>query len=147
MKFKILFLTLFISNSALSEPTTPSVPNVDLGNMVVALLIVIGLIFACAWFVRRISGATGITSKHVKVLSILPLGTKEKLVLVEAGDTQILLGVTSQQINKVHQFEQPINNDETAVGSPFSEKLMALVKGNGQWQSSSQESENDQHKS
>ena len=51
-------------------------------NMIFALAAVIGLILACAWFVRRISGGVTVNNRLIKVVSMVSLGTKEKLVLV-----------------------------------------------------------------
>lgn len=60
----------------------------------VGLLAVIAIIFGCAWIVRRMSGMTGGNTRAIKVVSVMPMGTRERIALVEVGDKQILIGVT-----------------------------------------------------
>ena len=68
----------------------------------------------------------------MKVLATLPLGTRERIVLIDAGGQQLLLGITPTQINTLHVFETPvISNAVEANTSEFSRKLMAILQRNG----------------
>ena len=71
-------------------------------------------------------------SSGMKIISSLPLGTREKLVLVEVGGKQLLLGVTSSQINTIHVFDDPLMIAEKTQhpASDFSQKLMAILQKN-----------------
>jgi len=95
----------------------------------IGLGVVIGLFLAMAWFMRRFSQGSGFGGKHIQLLAGVSLGAKEKLVIVEAGGQQLLLGVTSQQINTLHTFSEPVihTNDKHAV-SDFALKLQGFLK-------------------
>ena len=63
----------------------------------------------------------------------LSLGTRERVVLLQVGDQQLVLGVAPGQIRTLHVLETPLpTQDEkpTAVGS-FAARLQAAMKGKG----------------
>lgn len=117
-------------------------PNVDIANLVMAMAVVIGLIFACAWFVKRMTGGVSFNNRLIKIKSVISLGVKEKLVIVEVGDNQLLLGVTPNQINILKEFEIPIDTHRETASSPFSDKLKMLLRGSDKWQNSGESSKN-----
>lgn len=98
-------------------------------NVTLALMGIIGLIFAISWFVKRFSQGTFSANAHIKVLSAMPLGTRERIVLIDAGGQQLLLGITSTNINTLHVFETPIAIDNKVdPQSDFSRKLMSILQ-------------------
>ncbi len=70
------------------------------------LMLVVGLILALAWFAKRFGGVQFRHHGSLKLLSALPLGNREKVVLMQAGDKYLLLGVTPSQINTLHVFDE-----------------------------------------
>jgi flagellar protein FliO/FliZ len=59
-----------------------------------SLLLVVGLIVAAAWLLRRTPlGAFSRANGSLKVIATLPLGPRERLVLVETESRRLLLGV------------------------------------------------------
>jgi len=95
----------------LSAAETDSVPEPfameAMLQLVTGLAIVIGLILLLAWVVRRFTGIVP-QQKQMKTLAVLPLGTREKAVLVEVGGEQILLGVAPGRVNFLTRFDQPV---------------------------------------
>lgn len=86
--------------------TMPSSPAY-LIKLVLALVAVLLLFSAIAWLVRRfgLSGLGGLgspSSGRLKITDSLSLGSRERLVIVQAGEQQLLLGITPGQINKLH---------------------------------------------
>jgi flagellar protein FliO/FliZ len=51
------------------------------------------------------------------VLAELPLGQKERAVLVRCGATQLLLGVAPGRVSTLHVLAEPIETESTA-GTP-----------------------------
>lgn len=88
--------------------TAPATPSLALTQVFLGLLLVVGTILALAWLSRRLGGALPGNGKVMKILAVLPLGTREKIVLVEVGGQQLMLGVTPGQINTLQVFEQPV---------------------------------------
>lgn len=98
-------------------------------SVTVALIGIVALIFAISWFVRRFGHGGFTTNSHIKILSATPLGTRERILLIDAGGQQLLLGITANNINTLHVFETPIAVDNKAdTQSDFSRKLMAILQ-------------------
>lgn len=70
------------------------------------LMLVVGLILLLAWLAKRFGGVQFRHHGSMRVLSVLPVGNREKIVLVQAGDTYLLLGVTPAQVNTLHVFDE-----------------------------------------
>ena len=70
------------------------------------LMLVVGLILLLAWMAKRLGGARFGQQGSVRLLSALPVGNREKIVLVQAGDKFLLLGVTPSQVNTLHVFDE-----------------------------------------
>lgn len=72
--------------------------------MILSLGLIVALIFILAWLARRFGGMRAVGIKDMQVLSAMPLGTREKLALVEVKGKQILIGVTQTTISHIHTF-------------------------------------------
>ncbi|MET0659377.1 MAG: flagellar biosynthetic protein FliO [Steroidobacteraceae bacterium] len=75
-------------------------------SVMLALLLVLAAIFAAAWVMRRLRAGTEATRGAMEVLADLPLGTKERAVLVRVGKEQLLLGVAPGRVNTLHVFPE-----------------------------------------
>lgn len=82
---------------------------------IIGMIVVIGIIVALAWLVRRMGRMNGLLSGEIKIVSSLSLGTREKLVLVQVGEEQFLLGATPQQINRIARIKLPITAGAAAA--------------------------------
>ena len=69
--------------------------------MVMALVFVLGLMGVAVWVLRRIGIAPRAGSSHLKIISQLALGPRERVVVVEAGDRWLLLGVGAGGISRL----------------------------------------------
>lgn len=126
---------LFFTSLSYAQTTTAKAPAAEIGSgrhlvsVTFALLGIIGLIFAISWFVKRFSQGGFAASSHIKIISAMPLGTRERIVLIDAGGQQLLLGITPTNINTLHVFETPIAVDNKIdTQSDFSRKLMAILQ-------------------
>ncbi len=109
----------------------PQVPNSQdqLIQVTLALAAVLVLIYALAWFIKRSRGLQGMSQLHIKTVAVMPMGVKEKIVLIEIAGKQILLGMTAQNINTLASFDEPIidtANKQSATKS-FSERLKEIL--------------------
>lgn len=109
-------------------------------NVVLALCFITLLIIALAWFVRRFgSGVVG-SNGQMHILMTLPLGTRERLLLVDVAGQHLLLGVTANNINCLHVFPEPVSIPAAGAGqSEFARKLLGLLQPKGDAASSLQE--------
>jgi|GEM_PF-763501 len=117
---------------ATQKPSTTS----QLANLLGGLALILLLIYGLSWFVKRFSQGGFMQNSTIKMLSAMPLGTRERLMLVDVGGKQMLLGVTATQINTLHVFDEPVmhaeKNNQTSSQAPsasdFSQKLMAILQ-------------------
>jgi len=73
----------------------PGVEIADLSTMIMSLALVVGFIFAAAFVVKRMPfGVGGRGNGALKVLAALPLGPKERLLLVQARGEELLIAVS-----------------------------------------------------
>jgi flagellar protein FliO/FliZ len=79
------------AETALAAPT---VAMGDLSGVILSLVLVVGFIFAAAWVVRRMPLGFARGNGPLKVLAALPLGPRERLVLVEARGEELLIAVS-----------------------------------------------------
>jgi flagellar protein FliO/FliZ len=92
-------------------------PNIDALSMIMSLLMVLVLIIVSAWVLKKFNVVNKSVS-GMKVITSLPLGHKEKLVVVQVANEQLLLGVSSQQINLIKTLDEPIE-----LNKPVSQEL------------------------
>lgn len=76
-------------------------------QMALGLVFVLLMIFGLSWLMRRMTGIQG-SKAHIKILSAVNVGTKERAVLIEVGGEQLLLGVGSGQVSLLHKLSTPI---------------------------------------
>jgi len=95
------------------------------------LLIVLAAMMTFFWFMRRFSPGQSGAQGVVKVVGGVMLGTREKLVVVEVGDTWLLLGVGGGQVNTLHTLARPEGMHAPELRDPlsgFSDKLKEVLK-------------------
>lgn len=96
------------------------------------LLLVIGLIFLLAWVVRRIQHSLPVKGSQqiISLLATQALGPRDRLLLVQVGKEQILLGLTPGTIVPLHVLQEPveINSPQETVSSAFAQRLAKVLK-------------------
>jgi flagellar protein FliO/FliZ len=118
---------------------TPAVPALaveplaggSLVKMGLGLFAVVFMIVGMAWVMRRMGGMPGTATGALRVLGGLSMGTRERVVLIQVGETQLLLGVAPGRVQTLHVLEQPIPTTESVGKSNFAASLSAaLQRGN-----------------
>lgn len=102
----------------------PAAGVAGLGQVILALCIVLGAILVCAFVARRMRGIGGRAAAALNVIAEVRLGTKERAVLLQVGSTQLLLGVAPGQVSALHVLTDPVATDPArgagpAAASPF----------------------------
>jgi flagellar protein FliO/FliZ len=85
-----------------------------------SLGLVLALIFATAWIARRMRGLNRASTDAMDVISTLPLGQKERAVLVRVGKQQILLGVAPGRVTTLHVLTEPVEVATPPAAGPGS---------------------------
>jgi flagellar protein FliO/FliZ len=87
-----------------SPPLTPSAGMTSVLQMGMGLLVIVGLILFLAWLFRRLQPGAAGQLNAMQVLAAIPLGHREKLVMVKVMDQVLILGVTPQHITRLHEM-------------------------------------------
>ena len=118
---------------ATAVPVTPSVGGGMAGQLtqlVLGLLLVLGIIFVLAWLLRRMQQAgPGVKGRQViELIGSRALGPRDRLVLVQVGSEQILLGLTPGTITPLHVLKEPVQVSSGEQATPeFAQRLMELL--------------------
>ncbi|MDX1694208.1 MAG: flagellar biosynthetic protein FliO [Ketobacteraceae bacterium] len=111
-------------------PTT-STPQRGYLDMALGLMAVLGVIVVLTWLAKRFN-VTGINlSQSLKLQSVLSLGTKEKVVIVNVEGRRFLLGVTPQQINILSELDTdspPVGSQPSGEATSFAQQIKKALK-------------------
>lgn len=81
------------------------------------LLLVIAAIFALAWLLRRVQALRPATAGLLRVHGGLQVGARERVLLVQAGETHLLIGVAPGRVQTLHVFDTAPQGQEAAGAS------------------------------
>ena len=121
-KFALALVLIFVSpilhaKDQLDEvsqvvPVAKLEPIINTGSIVqilASLVFVIGIIYLLAWYLRRQQSSVGLSQK-MTVIAALSVGARERVVLVQLAEKQLLLGVSPGRVNLLQAYDQPIVN-------------------------------------
>jgi flagellar protein FliO/FliZ len=104
--------------------------------MVGALLLVVGVIVALGRIVRRVQQRQGGAGAALALKGGVQVGTKERVVWMQAGETHLLLGVSPGHVQTLHVFDvapdlaaPAANETAMAAESPAMNEFSARLKG------------------
>lgn len=101
-----------------------------LAQLVVGLLIVLAGVFALAWILKRMNALHAPAGGAIKVLGGVSVGQRERILLLQVGKTQLLVGVAPGSVQRLHELDEPIVPQAGAQPAPegFAGKLAAALK-------------------
>ncbi|MCF7982556.1 MAG: flagellar biosynthetic protein FliO [Pseudomonadales bacterium] len=128
----LILMSISTGIARAEAPNKVGVASGDIFTLVLGLAFVLLLIFGCAWLIKRFGALPNAGNGAIKVISVLPMGTRERICLVEVGGKQLLLGVTAAQISILHTFEEPAVDaaqfaSSFGKNSEFAQKLHQLM--------------------
>lgn len=109
--------------------TPPGLGGGDVLGMGISMLIVIAVIVVLGWLYSRSRLNGGGSSDVINVVASRALGPKERLLVVEVAEQQLLLGMTASGVRTLHVFEKPVCvADKAAQSSGFATRLRAAFQ-------------------
>jgi len=105
------------------------------GNLLqvfVGLIAVLGLIAAMAWLAKRMGVARVGSSALLNVIGSTAVGTRERVVLLEVGDTWLVVGVGAGNVSALATLpkgERPASAAAVPL-PPFAARLQSLLDKN-----------------
>lgn len=129
-----LAAAVFLLTSSVSRADAPALAtSPGMGESLVQLLfgfaVVIALIFASLWLLKRLSAPRGQAAGLLRVIAATAVGPRERVVVVELGDNWLVLGVAPGQVTSLHQLPRiPITAPPTATEGDFASWLKKTLE-------------------
>ena len=124
---------LLAAHAAMAAARPIDVPSVvNTGSMVkitLSLQLVLAAIVAVAWLLKRMNFAQQGKANLLKVIGSVAIGQRERVVLLEVGDTWLLVGVGPGQIRTLHTLAKDESQDPLPdTDKQFGKMLSSLLK-------------------
>lgn len=109
------------------------------GNLIqttLGLIVILAMIAGAAWLAKRFGNFKVGAQGRMKIVGGLSVGTRERVVLLQVGEQQLLVGVAPGRIQTLHVLDEALPVESTHVDNPknaFAEKLNAalgMARGN-----------------
>lgn len=117
------------SASANTAAITPVVGGGELLGMGISMAIVVAAILLLGWMYSRSRLAGSGSSDVINIVASRALGPKERLMVVDVADQQLLIGMTSTAVQTLHVFDKPVEIPaQPVIDGGFSGRLKAAVR-------------------
>ncbi len=91
--------------------------------MVVAAILIVGFLYS------RVSRLGGVGNNVIDIVASRSIGPKERLLLIEIANKQLLVGITSSNVQTLHLFEQPVvTRSEASQSSGFGQRFREILR-------------------
>lgn len=109
-------------------------PEVGSGllQMLLGLGFIVALIFGSLWLLKRLAAPRGSAAQSLRIVAGQAVGARERVVIVEVGDTALVLGVAPGQITTLHTMPKAalpqIPQSCTAPAQQFAARLRHMME-------------------
>lgn len=115
-----------------TQAVAPVLQGSDLLGMVVSTIVVVAAIVLLGWVYSRSKFMKSGRSDIIDIVAMRALGPKERLLIVDVADQQILIGITASAVQTLHVFETPAvittGGEKSRTNSDgFADKLRSLM--------------------
>jgi flagellar protein FliO/FliZ len=124
-----LLAALVATPALAASPAAPEpMAAANLFQLLFGLVVVLIAIGVTALLLRRL-GRLPQGPGALRVIAGLSLGARERAVLIQVGDKQILLGVAPGRVQALHVLERPVDTAAPmGAAGGFAERLAQLMK-------------------
>ena len=101
-----------------------------MAQVFLGLLLVIAMIVGVAWLARRFGNFQTTANGGLRVVGGLSMGPRERVVLVQVGDRQLLLGVAPGRVSTLHVLDKPLPqvSPPGLANDTFAARLAGMLK-------------------
>jgi len=116
---------------AATGPVSPPAFGEQLMQVLGGLVMVLLLVGVLAWMAKRLNGSRFSGGRNLRLVAGLSLGARERILVVEVGDTQLVVGVAPGRVQTLHVLDRPLaeadGNPGTVDGGSFAARLSRLM--------------------
>jgi flagellar protein FliO/FliZ len=109
-----------------SAPAT-ALPSGSLLQLTLSLTLVVALILVLTWLVKRFNLTTPRASRAMSVVDEIALSPRERVVLVQVGNAQVLVGVGVNGLTALMPLATPIDVPPAAGAASFADRLREFM--------------------
>lgn len=117
-----LFALPFAVMAQAAEPSASDVPLADTSGYFLQLVSGLGLVLlsiaVLAWLLKRINRLPNRDFKNLELIASLSVGQRERVVIVRAGTTELVLGVAPGRVSKLGEITTAAIAEQGEVSSP-----------------------------
>lgn len=116
---------------------SPGVDATALVRVVIGVVVVLLVVVALGWAMRRFGSYGAASSGQLRVLGGVSVGTRERVVLLQVGEQQLLVGVAPGRVQTLHILDKPLEGASGDAarhgvpgqqGSPFAQRLRQVMR-------------------
>lgn len=112
-----------------ANAVTPVVGSADLLGLGASMFVVVAIIVLLGWLYSRSRFVSGGAGHLINVVASRALGPKERLMIIEVEDQQLLIGMTASAVQTLHVFEKPVRDaDPDPQVTGFGARLRAAFR-------------------
>ena len=121
------------SDSALPDAGLAATPGVGGGEILslgASMIVIVGVIILLGWLYSRSRLAGAGSDDLINVVATRAVGPKERLVVVEVADQQLLVGMTPNGMRTLHVLDKPVadSKPDTPPQAGFAGRLRAAFQ-------------------
>ncbi len=108
--FASLALTmLLVSGSALAATEgAGQLPAANIVRIVLGTIVAVAVLLLTARLLPRLGGGHGVASDALRIVASLAVGQRERVIVVQVGDEQVMLGVAPGRVDMIHTLAEPL---------------------------------------
>jgi flagellar protein FliO/FliZ len=136
---QLVLSIVLIPSVSVAESAPQSVATTSFASLLQVLFglgLVLAAIAGTAWLLRRLAPGQVAAAGSLRVVGGVAVGPKERVLLVDVGDTRLVLGVTSASISTLHQMPKPTDAESAPeyaeATAPFYLRLKEMLNKKGQ---------------
>jgi flagellar protein FliO/FliZ len=96
-------------SAAIAAGEPAAVPGAgEMLHVLLGLLAVLVAIAVLAWALRRVFRLSSVAGGVIRVVATAPLGGRDRVVLLQVGVVQLLVGVSPGRLQTLHVLDEPV---------------------------------------
>ena len=128
LRLPLLLSTFALPTMAAAETAAAPEFGSSVVQMLGGLILVLGLLFACLYLLKRLAVPRGAAGGLLRVVASSAIGPRERVVVLELGDTWLVLGTAPGCITSLMQLpRQDLPRPTGAPGKDFAGWLKQIV--------------------
>lgn len=120
-----LVLTLIVGSAQAAGAPAPRAEIFDpayLAQVLGSLLLVFGCLFGLAFVMKKLNGVPAGDRKSLRIVGSLKVGNREKIVLLDTGENQLLVGVAAGNVRTLYVYDAATSS-APSVGGPAAQAV------------------------